>query len=42
VIDIYTHMLPWTVSSKQQFLDAAKYLVSQGVKGVSTTLDNFR
>ncbi|MEH7287911.1 CpsB/CapC family capsule biosynthesis tyrosine phosphatase [Priestia megaterium] len=39
MIDIYTHMLPGVEGSKQQFLDAAKYLVSQGVKAVSTTLD---
>ncbi|MBU8586935.1 tyrosine protein phosphatase [Priestia megaterium] len=39
MIDIYTHMLPKTASSKQQFVDAAKYLVSQGVKAIATTLD---
>ncbi len=39
MIDIYTHMLPWTASSKQQFVDAAKHLVSQGVKAIATTLD---
>ncbi|MFL7943650.1 CpsB/CapC family capsule biosynthesis tyrosine phosphatase [Priestia megaterium] len=39
MIDIYTHMLPGLKGSKQQFLDAAKYLVNQGVKAVATTLD---
>ncbi|MGX4609113.1 CpsB/CapC family capsule biosynthesis tyrosine phosphatase [Priestia megaterium] len=39
MIDIYTHMLPGVEGNKQKFLDAAKYLVSQGVKAVSTTLD---
>ncbi|MFP7733883.1 CpsB/CapC family capsule biosynthesis tyrosine phosphatase [Priestia aryabhattai] len=39
MIDIYTHMLPRTANSKQLFVDAAKYLVSQGVKAAATTLD---
>jgi len=39
VIDIYTHMLPRTANSKQQFLDAAKHLVNQGVKAIAATLD---
>ncbi|MED3936489.1 CpsB/CapC family capsule biosynthesis tyrosine phosphatase [Priestia megaterium] len=39
MIDIYTHMLPTrTANSKQQFVDAAKHLVNQGVKAVATTL----
>jgi protein-tyrosine phosphatase len=40
VIDIYTHMLPRTANSKQQFVDAAKHLVNQGVKAVATTLND--
>ncbi|GAB1772408.1 CpsB/CapC family capsule biosynthesis tyrosine phosphatase [Priestia megaterium] len=39
MIDIYTHMLPRVEGRKQQFIDAARYLVNQGVKAVATTLD---
>lgn len=39
MVDIYTHMLPRVEGRKQQFIDAARYLVNQGVKAVATTLD---
>ncbi|MEH6962204.1 CpsB/CapC family capsule biosynthesis tyrosine phosphatase [Priestia megaterium] len=39
MIDIYTHMLPRVEGRKQQFIDAARHLVNQGVKAVATTLD---
>lgn len=39
MIDIYTHMLPSVEGRKQQFIDAARHLVNQGVKAVATTLD---
>ncbi|MED3915644.1 CpsB/CapC family capsule biosynthesis tyrosine phosphatase [Priestia megaterium] len=39
MIDIYTHMLPRAEGSKQQFVEAARHLVNQGVKAVATTLD---
>ncbi|MFP8640622.1 CpsB/CapC family capsule biosynthesis tyrosine phosphatase [Priestia aryabhattai] len=39
MIDIYTRILPREERGKQQFIDAAEYLVSQGVKVVATTLD---
>ncbi|MED3865127.1 CpsB/CapC family capsule biosynthesis tyrosine phosphatase [Priestia megaterium] len=40
MIDIYTRMLPRTASSKQQFVDAAKHLASQGIKAVAATLND--
>ncbi|AXI28020.1 hypothetical protein CIB87_02950 [Priestia megaterium] len=39
MIDIYTHMLPRVEGRQQQFIDAARHLVNQGVKAVATTLD---
>ncbi|WP_225049599.1 CpsB/CapC family capsule biosynthesis tyrosine phosphatase [Priestia megaterium] len=39
MIDIYTHMLPRAEGRKQQFVEAARHLVNQGVKAVATTLD---
>jgi len=40
VIDIYTHLLPKESGGKQQFLNIAKHLVSQGVQAITTVSEN--